>query len=159
ELGAEVAWLRCSQRGVKSGALGAALQAAGERGYNVLGTDLVALFSQIEGKYDHANVYLKEVVVQELALEGSGNLERVEFQDCVFLRLDLPPQVHASGLPMFRRCHFGLVTGRTSNGDLPAGRFIECEVDEFEHAANTTSALLALPLPLATRVLLTALKK
>ena len=55
--------------------------------------------------------------------------------------------------------HFSMVTGRTSKADLPVARFHDCEFDEFELAASTTAALLALPLPLSCRVLLTALKK
>jgi hypothetical protein len=159
ELGVDVACLHAQQLGTKIGAVSAAMKVANDHGYNVLGTDLVALLVRLGGTYDEANLYFKEVVVPEFSVEGAGDLGRIEFQDCVFLRLDLPPDALPKSIPMFRRCHFGMVTGRTSKGDLPAGRFSECEFDEFEHAANTTSALLALPLPLATRVLLTVLKK
>ncbi|MGH8103555.1 MAG: hypothetical protein ACREJQ_03435, partial [bacterium] len=51
--------------------------------------------------------------------------------------------------------------GRTATGirDLPDGRFHDCNADAFENPAKTTNDILALQLPLGTRVILTILKK
>jgi hypothetical protein len=67
-----------------------------------------------------------------------------------------PAETH---LPRFVRCHFGTVAGRTGERDLPQERFEECGYDAFEEAARTTNAIMNLPLPLGTKVMLTVLRK
>src|SRR5439155_1986021 len=127
---------RCEQAEYGSGKLSLALRVADSQSYNVLGVDLAMILAAQGATYDESEVYLKEVVVESLSLDQNANLATVEFQDCVFSRLDLPPDVPSEQLPVFRRCHFALVTGRTGIRDLPVGRFPDSDVEEFELAAS-----------------------
>jgi hypothetical protein len=111
------------------------------------------------GEYTGADAYIKEVVCDGLDLTGEADLSRIEFQDSMFVRLDVPPEADEGRLPRFRRCSFGRIEGRAGISDLPSSRFLESEFQEFEHAGGTTRALLSLPIPLPARVLLTVLKK
>jgi len=159
ELGIELVALMCERQRYDAGKVSIALRRADTEQFNVLGVDLVGVLSSTGGSYDEAQVYLKEVVVDSLVLSAAANLSRVEFQDCVFSRLEWPPDVAPGRAPAFTRCHFALIAGRTGSHDMPSERFLDNEVEEFEETASTTTAILALPINLPGKVLLTVLKK
>lgn len=160
-LGLAVTAHRLTEAGGKPGRVLAALSHA-YRGLKsaTLSADLLLALVQAGWEYTGEGLYLSGVFVPELRLDDLGtNLSSVEFQDCVIGILEITPDLEATAVPVFRRCHFGSVEGRTGERDLPAGRFVDCDFDDFEITARTTAALLALSLPLSTRVLLTIVKK
>lgn len=158
-LGCEVAAFRCNEAGFDSGKVTAAIEKAQSDRQSVLATDLISVLSGQGGVYEGKQIYLSGVHVELLGVEENGNLSKIEYQDSLFSRLDLPADVDAGQIPTFRRCHFAQITGRTGEQDLPAEKFVDCTFDEFELSGDTTAALLGLPLPLATKVLLTVMKK
>ncbi len=158
-LGVQMTAYRCSEERVEAGRMNAALRKACSDGLFALGADILATVAASGVSFEGEPVYVKEVVVEGLVLEGSADLHGVEFQDSVFGRLEISADASERSIPMFRRCHFALVAGRTSERDLPDGRFADCDYEEFELDASTTRALLSLPLPVSCRVLLTVLKK
>jgi AraC-like DNA-binding protein len=159
-LGLEVAALRCSAAKFPLTKVSAALEHCSGRDQDTLAADLALTLQYLNASYEGASVYIRDALVPEILLsEGSGNITRVEFQDCIVSHLEMDYQVNAEQIPMFRRCYFTSVEGRTGERDLPSSKFIECVFDEFEDEAQTTNALLDLSLPLGTKVLLTVLKK
>jgi hypothetical protein len=160
-LGAEIVAYRCEISGQNAGKINAALQVADEHQRAcVLATDILLALTRLGWCYTGSGLYLKETMIDELVIDDATcNLAAIEFQDGVVGCLELGTDISREMLPTFRRCHFARMEGRTGERDLPSDRFIECTFDEFENAAQTTRAILALALPLASRVLLTLLKK
>lgn len=159
-LGAAVAAQRCKAAGYSAGKIQAAIaQAARHRTWNTLVADLVLVLNQLAESYDGPMIYVSEVIIPELALLPSINYSRLQFQDCACATLDLPTRMTTDRLPHFVRCFFAMVEGRTGYADLPKDSFEDCEVDTFENPGETTNAILALSLPLGTKVILTILKK
>lgn len=105
-------------------------------------------------------VYVRNVAIEFLDLsEITEDYSQIEFQDCLFTELEIPPE---SGcfLPRFNNCYIGHLHGRVSAKDLPVGVFDErCSVDKFEESSSTTNHIMQLSLPVGNKVLLTLLKK
>lgn len=160
-LGSEVAAFRCHSNGTKTGKMVAAITFTQSRPKSsTLLADLTLTFLAGGTAYDGADVYIKDVIVPEFLFEGlSSNLGRIRFQDCIIGIVDLPADCDITLLPRFSNCHFGLVEGRAGLQDMPTEVFSDCTYDSFENPAQTTNAILALGLPLGTKVVLTALKK
>lgn len=160
-LGATIAAYRCQLHGYDKGKISSAIvSATGNRGSDNLLADLVLVLTQMPANYEGPRVYLKEVFVNDLSLDDAlVDLSKLEFQDSVIARLELGAETKPEMLPVFLRCHFARVDGRTGDHDLPMERFCECSFDEFEHSSKTTNGILALSLPLSTKVMLTILKK
>lgn len=159
-LGLEVVALRCSAAFFPLTKVSAALEHCSGKDQDTLAADLALTLHCLNAPYVGANVYIRDALIPEIWLSESGaNTSRMEFQDCIISNLELDYQVNAELIPIFRRCYFTCVEGRTGERDLPSSKFIECVFDEFEDEAQTTNALLDLSLPLGTKVLLTILKK
>jgi hypothetical protein len=160
-LGVDIIAYRCQLAGYDYGKIGAALRAAYERQRgHTLATDILLCLMSLRICYEGPKIYLKEVIVDEILVEDEVcSMGTIEFQDTVVGRLELSSGAPAGNIPTFRRCHFAKIDGRTGERDLPSDRFIECTYDEFEHTSRTTRAILALHLPLTTKVMLTILKK
>ncbi len=160
-LGAEVAACKCYSAGIKQGKIEAALRRVHELPKSErLCADIVLTLFHAGASCDSTDIFVKEVLIPEILLEGfAGSLARVQFQDCIVGRLDLPADTSVALLPSFVRCHFGSVDGRTGLSDMPPQQFLDCTFDTSENPAQTTNAILALGLPLGTKVLLTILKK
>lgn len=156
-LGAEVAAIRCREAGYGAGKLTAAIDIANERfRTDTLKADIL-FTAQSLGKVDAGKeIYVREVIVPELSLDGAG-LGHVELQDAVIGRFELHES--AAEYPRFVRCYFGLIDGRAGAGDLPKDRFIDCTFEAFDDSAQTTNAILSLPLARGTKAVLTILKK
>jgi hypothetical protein len=160
DLGADVSSIRCNVAGMKSGKMRAALHHSQEMPRSgTLTADIFLTMLKSGGDYDGDIIFVKDVLIPELFFEDlRSNLSKLHFQDCIIGTLELPPDILTELLPSFTRCHFGVVESRTGTGDMP-DVFIECTYDTFENPAQTTNAILALGLPVGTKILLTALKK
>lgn len=160
-LGAQVAANRVIEAGFSLGKIvTAAERVIEEHEAFTIATDIILVLMEMGGKYDGERLTIREVIIPELRFEENGiNASQVVFQDCVVGRLTISPEFSHAQLPAFVSCHFAVVEGRAGSRDLPSGLMTECDVDEFEERADTTNAILALSLPLGTKVLLTVLKK
>jgi len=160
-LAAQVAAFRTQNAGYSVGKVLAAVRHVldQDQAYT-LAADMILVLVELGGACD-SSVFLREAVVPELRFdEPACDLHMVEFQDCVVGELAIAPDFPAdTNLARFVRCHFGRVEGRTGERDLPRSRFVSCHFDSFEQAAHTTNAIMSLPLPLGTKVMLTILKK
>jgi hypothetical protein len=160
-LGVEVAACRCALASFTDAKITAALSHASENfRSDTLCADVFLVLNQLGGTYTEASkVFVREVLIPELRLEApSGDLHEIEFQDSVIGRVELAPDVASEHLPGLLRCYIAVVEGRTGVKDLP-GSFRESVVDSFDDSVQTTDAILALSLPLGTKVMLTVLKK
>jgi hypothetical protein len=159
QLGVEVAAFRCAVSGFSSGKLGAALRHAADAfRFHTLAADVALILSALGIDCSGAKVFIREVLVPELHIDDAGaDLSSIEFQDSIFGLLELAP--NCSHPPMFIRCYFSVVEGRTGEQDLPGTFFVDPTVETFDNPAQTTNAILGLALPLGTKVVLTILKK
>lgn len=160
-LGSDIVAYRCQMSRVAQGKISAALLVAHEKQHgHTLAADILLAMLRIGGCAPLPRLYLREAILDCLVLDDTDcDLSAVEFQDCVISTLQLPPRIDGESLPCFKGCHVGVVQGRAGERDLPSGRFVDCTFEEFENAAQTTSAILDLPLPLSTKLLLTILRK
>ncbi len=157
-LGAEVAACRCSDAHCSSAKVVAALEHAYNTiGSHILSADVLLILNELRAGYTGPKLFLRDVIIPGIDI-SDVDLSSVEFQACIFGTLDIVPDAPGINLPTFLRCHFGLIEGRTGTRDLPTV-FKDCSVDTFDSSAQTTSAILALALPLGTKVVLTILKK
>jgi hypothetical protein len=161
-LAAQLCAYRCGTAGFGTGKVAAALRhLATDESRHTAAADMLLVVLELAGSLGQNAVFIREVLFPELRFEEAGaDLRAAEIQDCVVGELEIdaafPAETH---LPRFVRCHFGTVAGRTGERDLPQERFEECGYDAFEEAARTTNAIMNLPLPLGTKVMLTVLRK
>ena len=71
----------------------------------------------------------------------------------------LAPGVASDKLPRFNHCLIGSLDGVATRGDLPPTIFVDCEVMELSNSTARNAGILDTDLPIATKVLLTALNK
>ncbi len=159
-LGADLAAHRCHKAGFGSGKVIAALKRAKERfRCDTLCADVLLTLMFSGADWNEPDLFIKEVLIPYLLLDGTGLLNKVQFQDTIVGVLSVPSGSPVSNIPRFLRCHVGSVEGFSGLGDLPKENFVDVTVDNFENIAETTDAILSLSLPLGTRVLLTVLRK
>lgn len=90
--------------------------------------------------------------------ERLPDLRGVTFQDCYFEELHF--EAVGTPIPAFRECVVQRLLGRSSYTDLPADRFVNTSVNDFEVAANTNASIRATTnLTTGEKVLLTVLRK
>jgi NACHT domain len=162
DLGVGVLGVRARRLSISAGQFRTALErASAQEDWGVLTGDLVRVAMRDGVDLSAAsNIYVRETDLPDIELDpGSGDLSRVEFQDCVIGTLEIDPQTPRDALPRFVRCLIGTVEGRVSESDLPADRFVDCEIEGFGEIASTTAGLMSLQLSSGVRVLLTVLKK
>lgn len=106
-------------------------------------------------------VQLRDVFIPYLELnEKMNDSSKLSFCECLFSRVAIDADVDPAKLPKFESCFIEEVEGRSSMTDLPDGIFdAKCAITHFSDTAATTSAISEMDLPLASRVLLTMLKK
>ncbi|CAA9347044.1 MAG: hypothetical protein AVDCRST_MAG68-3992 [uncultured Gemmatimonadetes bacterium] len=160
-LGTELIAHRCGIQRSSPSKLGAALRYVAEQpDQGTLAADVAMVIQQMGFAYSDAKVFIRGAMVPELILsKHAGDTSRIEFQDCVVIRLDVEHDAPAAAMPVFVRCYFTRVEGRSGTDDMPPTKFVDCDFESFENAAETTNALMELPLPTGSKVLLTALKK
>lgn len=121
--------------------------------------DLVSLAIKLGISIKHS-VYVSKLFVEEFEIdEGSKGLGVVTFDDCFFDNVTIDPNLAAADCCYFKDCLIQVLEGRISQNDLPEGRFEDCVIEKFESSAGTTSSVLDLEIPTASRAMITILKK
>lgn len=162
DLGSNVLAARSEDAQIPSTGQLQAARVAAENDWCALAFDLrAAIARRDEQPASQSTLSLNSSIeILDLDLTAVGScIADVRFQGAVIHHLTLELPVDASSCPTFTNCLFETVEGCASEDDLPADRFSGCSFEKFDSAASTTSALLSLNLPPATRVGLTILKK
>ena len=160
-LGVDMAAYRCKLANFFDGKVCAAFTyAVSKFSSHVIAADVFLTMNQLGVSYDQSDISVKEVLFPEISFESdSPNLSSIQLHECVVGRLELPAGIDEHNLPTFRKSLFGAVEGRVGSQDLPSAKFVDCSIDSFEQAAETTNAILDLHLPMGAKVMLTVLKK
>lgn len=161
QLGVETLAQRWQGVGQPDKRLEVALRRAIENGWPSLAADVVRVILALRADVDLSGVYIAEAWIPDLDLTESGpNLAGVQFQHCVIQLIRLEGALDPAALPRFIACNIGLIEGVSSPSEIPVGIFDGAsEIDDFGEPAQTTDALLGLPLPMGARVGLTVLRK
>lgn len=128
----------------------------------VLTSDLIRVAAEVGlSKPFDRPVFITGVWLESFVWEGLGaDLSNVHFADSVIQSLELPRDDESDAeLPRFERCSIGTLDGRNSPRDLPASKFVSCDVEEFVQGTLTTGMILDSSLPIGNRIVLTVLKK
>lgn len=150
---------KCRENNISQGKINAAISQARKKNIEHLVCDLVRCILEL-GYTIEKNIFIKNIIVPSINFHSSlSDMSRVEFQDCFFTFMEIENDVNSDFFPIFKRCYISVIEGRLSKGDLPKGKFLECEIEKFATEAATTNAVLALDIPLGTRVLITVLRK
>jgi hypothetical protein len=104
---------------------------------------------------------INDLYIPYLELDnGTADWSRLCFRGCFFSTVALDAELNAAYLPRFEGCYIDGLEGRSSRNDLPPGVFDHaCEFDRFSEAPLTTNAIVAMDLPVGTKVMLTVLRK
>lgn len=159
-LGIAVATRACRLRQFTAKKLNAAVTRSREIAPDGLTADLVRVAYECRHAIENTLV-ISGVHIPEIEFTtGSPDLSRVKFDNCFFSRISIDIEVDDRMLPRFTSCFIDEIEGRVSAKDLPVGVFDDdCIIESFASSADTTHEVLALALPLGTRVVLTVLKK
>jgi hypothetical protein len=153
--------LKFSRAGFTSGKMISAFRLALQtEDTSALILDLVRISMEFGFSID-VPISLKDVYIPFLDIsERLNDCSKLLFDECLIGCLAIDSEVETSKLPKFKSCYIEQVEGRSSLKDLPIGMLdANCSIDQFSDAPETTSAISDMDLPLATRVLLTILKK
>ncbi|GEM_PF-2762902 len=126
----------------------------------ILKSDIIRIL--ISGQWNITNrTAIQGCLIHLLTIdEDLPDASLIIFKDCFFSKIEIGPDVNSSKCPKFIDCYVGKIEGRVSKDDLPSNIFnTECIIDEFIDHKSTTNSIIALDLPLGTKVLLTILKK
>ncbi len=115
---------------------------------------------QMNHSYAGRPLYIRNVLIPEIVIDNNtADLRDIFFQEAMVTKIDLGSSVIVENMPRFMSCYFSVVEGRASSQDMPAEIFPDCEYDYFDTTTTTTDSILQLETPLASKVLLTILKK
>ena len=159
-LGIGVASLKSKDKRFSERQINAALVETQRHDARYMAVDIVQLLLDIN--FDiRKEITLTGLLIPEFRLDTTnGDLSRLQFRDCFFLRVELDPETNSDQIPSFRECYIDEFEGRVSRDDLPSDRFDKkCVIEHFTQTAETTSKILTLDLPLGIRVCMTILKK
>jgi hypothetical protein len=160
-LGISVTALQCSDKHFGASKIATAIRRCRDlTGGDILRLDLLDLLVELEIPYNGERINIREVIVDRLEIPTEiPNVSRFTFENCIISRIGLDPDIIGENIPKFIGCEVGIVEGRVSIHDLPAGVFDEgCRFETFADA-RTNSAIFGLDLPEGTRVLLSILTK
>lgn len=160
QLAVEVASYRLRRGGTPAGKVRDSMRAANVKGANNMVADVVRIL--VDCGFDiEESVQIEQLFVPYFVVDGSDiDLSNLAFRDCFFRRVEIGQDIDPNKQPTFHECYVGELDGRVSMRDLPPGMFdSKCDIEEFVEAADTTSQVLSLDLPLGTRVCITVLKK
>jgi len=161
ELGVAVAATQLEQLMVS----GQQVVAAAERGQrdgvqDAIVFDLVRVASSLAPSLGDTSLAISDISIERIAVGAASELSSLSFTGCIVEILDLTEHDGSSELPMFQGCMFGTVLGVGGTQALNMTRFADCEFEQFDAQAQTTSGLLAISgLSPLQRVALTILKK
>ena len=159
-LGIGIASLRVKHKKFSEGKINAALLETQRRDAKYMAIDIVKLLVEIDFGV-REEIILSGLLISHLEINVSnGNFSKLRFHDCFFSRVELGSGTNSDEIPSFRECYIDEFEGRISKRDLPIEKFDEkCVIEKFTETAETTNKVLALDLPLGTRVCITILKK
>ena len=159
-LGIEVAARASRNKGFSEGKCNAALIQARKAEASYMVSDIVRLLLEL-GMGVREEITLRGLLIPYLDLSSvKADCSKLDFRDCWFNWVGLDSASDDNKIPSFHECFIYELDGRVSMEDLPPGTFDpECVVERFAETAETTSEVLALDLPLGTRVCITVLKK
>ncbi|MBW5250093.1 NACHT domain-containing protein [Streptomyces sp. P01-B04] len=104
-------------------------------------------------------ISVHEVEFRSFSLSADAKgYDWLSFHDCVIQELDLTDH-DGYALPHFQNCLIGQMVGVASWSALQDGRFVECEVAQFDAQMSTAKGILALKTTPMNKVMLTILKK
>lgn len=129
--------------------------------FDAVMADLIRL--AVELPWDDRNLtksYLVSgVYFEHLVLSDHPLFRRTTLQSCVIERLDLTGLDEQSSVPHFEKALVGFVDGVASIPDWLTSRFVNCEIDRFSDATQTTAGIMALSIDRESRIALSILKK
>ena len=162
QLGIELGALQCHGDSFNEGKLRTALQRASyDNEQGELCWDLIQINKEMGFGFSGYPLVVRDVVVKDASFGDIPlDFSSISFRDCLFQRLEIDISAETSRLPRFYNCYVGTLDGRVSQMDLPEGVFDkDCVFDSFGESSQNTAAILALPLSMGAKVLLTVLKK
>src|SRR5690606_17303783 len=74
--------------------------------------------------------------------EDMPDIHGVTFQDCYFEEVQIDA-ANTQYIPTFKECVIQRLLGKPSMAELPSGRFIKTEINDFETVANTNASIRA----------------
>lgn len=162
EVGIDVAAVRLEQESAASaGRAYSSATAFQHRGVSdAVIADIVRVAARLWPESESATpISLHEVEFRSFSLtaEATG-YDWLSFHDCVIQELDLTDH-DGYALPHFQNCLIGQMAGVAGWAALQAGRFVECEVGQFDGQMSTAKGILALKTTPTNKVVLTILKK
>jgi hypothetical protein len=161
DIGVGIAATLLARLNAKSGHICNAIGVACQRErWAVLALDVLRTLCELGLEYTGPDAIFEGVYLPEMRLGYDvTSLDSFTFKDSFIGTLELPRDADINLLPRFKECYVGTVLGRSSENDLPLGRFSDCEFDEFEEETSTTAGIMDSTLPLLARVKLSLLKK
>lgn len=158
--GVAVACHQLSRKGFNSGRLTAAIRASEKfSGAGSIPADLLQVSLALSLPIEQGLIVPQVLLERFEVAPGRPDMGNIQFTDCYFGVLSLPPEVPPSECPVFRSCLIQEIEGRLSCYDVPTDRFVDCVIESFESSTGGTSGVIDLKIPLGAKVLLSILKK
>lgn len=90
----------------------------------------------------------------------SPSISNVTFNECFFDTLEIDPTANIEKHPNFTNCAFSEILGRSSQQDLPTGKYdSNCVIEKFSSSALTQSSILETDLTKGEKIILSLLRK
>lgn len=161
DLGVGVAAQSLEVQNISSGAVVAAAKRRQDgHQYDAVLADALRVAEHLASEPVRGDFIVEQVMFDSLTLSGDENvLSRVTFNDCLFQRLDISSLEPNAPFPTFSSCLIGLLDGVASTPDSLSSHFVECGIDSFSPAPQTTAGIMQLKLSMDARIALTVLKK
>ncbi len=162
DLGIEVAADALEKMGVATATVLSALVARDKQErFDAVMADLIRV--AIELAWDNRPIttsfHVAGVYFEQLVLSDHPVLRALTIRDSVIERLDLSGVDENSDVPFFQQNLIGLVDGVAALPKRFESRFVECEIDRFSVATQTTAGIMQLKIDRDSRVALSILKK
>lgn len=161
-LAADVARYSLDRNKISSRQISAAMEVATRQQETwALATSLACIIKVSGLRLEGGPYCVREAIIDEWFLTSAdGDLSQLTFNNCLFDRLDIDPDLDADRSPRFRTCSFINVIGRVSESDLPTPTpFEDCSFESFGRSINNTAEILAANLQPLVKVICTCLEK
>jgi hypothetical protein len=162
QLGLEVAKLRCTVESIDGATISNAAFIASKRdGFGVLCADILEINRELGNGYTGQRLEVHNAIISRASIgEAPLDYSRVTYNECYFHLLDIDVDSNKTLYPHYVTCFFSSIVGYTSKDSLPKPAFSDsCEIESFGSSSETGAAILALDLPMGTRVVLSLLEK
>lgn len=162
EIGIDVAAVRLEREGVvNSGRAYSSANALQRRGVSdAVIADITRVAIRLwPGDTSRTPIPLHGIELRSFSLAADAmSYDWLSFHDCVIQELDFTDH-DGYVLPRFQNCLIGQMIGVAGWSALQSGRFVDCEVAQFDAQMSTAKGILALKTTPMNKVLLTILKK